>query len=84
MPATLTIKQLHAATGRLVRKAALSRTPTMITDRGQPVALLVAPDRLLPPVARRPRQILPEYAALMRQPPGAPLADDLNILRDDR
>lgn len=82
MPASLTIKQLHAATGRLVRKAALSRTPTVITDRGQPVALLSSPDSVTPP-ARRPRQILPEYAALMRQSPVAPPGDDLDALRGD-
>lgn len=83
MPTTLTIKQLHAATGRLVRNAARSRTPTVITDRGQPVALLVAPGRI-PSPARRPRQILAEYAALMRQEPGEPLVDDLDAVRGDR
>ncbi len=83
MPGPLTIKQLHAATGRLVRNAGRSRTPTVITDRGQPVALLVAPDRMPAPV-RRTRQILPEYAALMRQSPAAPVGDDLDTLRDDR
>jgi antitoxin (DNA-binding transcriptional repressor) of toxin-antitoxin stability system len=83
MPASLTIKQLHAATGRLVRNAARSRTPTVITDRGQPVALLVAPGSIATP-ARRPRQILPEYAALMAQKPGAPLIEDLDAMRGDR
>jgi antitoxin (DNA-binding transcriptional repressor) of toxin-antitoxin stability system len=83
MPANLTIKQLHAATGSLVRKAARSRTPTVITDRGQPVAWLVAPGSF-PAPKRRPRQILPDYAALMRQPPGASLGDDLDVLRGDR
>jgi antitoxin (DNA-binding transcriptional repressor) of toxin-antitoxin stability system len=83
MPVTLTIKQLHAATGRLVRNAARSRTPTVITDHGQPVALLVAPGSIAAP-ARRPRQILPEYAALMRQAPSAPLIDDLDAVRGDR
>jgi antitoxin (DNA-binding transcriptional repressor) of toxin-antitoxin stability system len=83
MPVTLTIKQLHAATGRLVRNAARSRTPTVITDRGQPVALLVAPGSIATP-ARRPRQILPEYAALIRQDPSTPLIDDLDAVRGDR
>jgi antitoxin (DNA-binding transcriptional repressor) of toxin-antitoxin stability system len=83
MPANLTIKQLHAATGRLVRKAARSRTPTIITDRGQPVALLVAPGSF-PAPKRHVRQILPEYAALMREPPGSSLADDLDTLRGER
>jgi len=83
MPTSLTIKQLHEATGRLVRNAARSRTPTVITDRGQPVALLIAPGSYTASKLR-PRQILPEYAALMRQPPGASLGDDLDALRGDR
>ena len=83
MPAELTIKQLHAATGRCVRTPARSRTPTVITDRGHPVALLVAPDSMPPPV-RRARQILPEYAALMQRAPGAAVADDLDAVRGDR
>jgi antitoxin (DNA-binding transcriptional repressor) of toxin-antitoxin stability system len=83
MPVTLTIKQLHAATGQLVRTAARSRTPTVITDRGQPVAILAAPGSLAPR-PRRPRQILPEYAALMNQAPVEALVDDLDALRGDR
>lgn len=80
MPTTLTIKQLHAATGRLVRSAGRSRTPTVITDRGRPVAVLVSPDYTTPP-NRRSRQILPEYAELMRQTPGNGVADDLDAVR---
>ena len=83
MPAALTIKQLHAETGRCVRTAARSRTPTVITDRGHPVALLVAPD-CLPKPSRRARQILPEYAALMQKAPGPAVTDDLDALRGDR
>ncbi len=82
MPTTLTLKQLHAATGHLVRIAARSRTPTVITDRGRPVAVLASPGSLVAPT-RRPRQILPEYAALMRQAPGASAQDDLDTLRDE-
>lgn len=83
MPAILTIKELHAATGRLVRRAAKSRTPTVITDHGEPVAILASPNALAP-ASRRPRQILPEYAALMRQAPEATLNDDLDAVRGDR
>jgi antitoxin (DNA-binding transcriptional repressor) of toxin-antitoxin stability system len=83
MPTTLTIKQLHAATGRLVRAAARSRTPTVITDRGQPVALLSSPASVPAPV-RRSRQILPEYAALMHQSANGALSDDLDAVRGDR
>jgi hypothetical protein len=83
MPAELTIKQLHAATGRCVRMAGRSRTPTVFTDRGHPVALLLAPDCMPPPV-RRARQILSEYAALMQRSPGAAVAEDLDAVRGDR
>ncbi len=85
MPGTVTIKELHEATGHWVRKASRSRTPTVVTDRGSPVALLVATD-CLPPPRRRPRQILPEYAELMSKAPapGAGVAEDLDALRGDR
>jgi hypothetical protein len=83
MPASLTIKQLHAATGRLVRTAGRLRTPTVITDRGQAVALLISPASA-PALVRRSRQILPEYAALMRQAPQGSLGDDLDAVRGDR
>lgn len=83
MSASLTIKQLHAATGQLVRTAERSRTPTVITDRGQPVALLISPDNL-PIPARRSRQILPEYASLMAASPQAAVSDDLDAVRGDQ
>jgi len=83
MPAGQTFSQTHTATRSGVHTPARFRLPTVIRDRGQPVALLVAPD-CLPPPPRRVRQILPEYAALMQRSPGAALADDLNALRDDR
>lgn len=35
---TITIKQLHARTGALIRRAA--RTPVQVTDRGEPVAVI--------------------------------------------
>lgn len=35
---TITIKQLHAKTGSLVRRAA--RSPVQVTDRGQPIAVI--------------------------------------------
>ncbi len=37
---TITIRQLHAATGRYVRQAA--REPFIVTDRGKQVAVLTA------------------------------------------
>jgi antitoxin (DNA-binding transcriptional repressor) of toxin-antitoxin stability system len=40
---TITIKQLHAKTGSLVRRAA--RAPMQVTDRGQPIAIITSPDK---------------------------------------
>ena len=39
---TITLKQLHAKTGSLVRRAA--RAPMQVTDRGQPIAIITRPD----------------------------------------
>lgn len=39
---TISIKTLHAATGKWVRSSA--KAPLLITDRGEPVAVLHAPD----------------------------------------
>jgi len=83
MPRRLSIKQLHAATGQQVRAAAKSATPTLITDRGRPVAVLTALDHL-PTPTRQPRQILPEYAALMRESTDCSLSEDLDAVRGDR
>jgi len=55
----------------------------VITKRGEPIALLVAPGSLTA-AARRPRQILPEYAPPMRQGFGATAADDSDALRDEQ
>lgn len=40
---TITLKQLHAKTGSLVRRAA--RTAVQVTDRGQPIAVITGPDK---------------------------------------
>jgi antitoxin (DNA-binding transcriptional repressor) of toxin-antitoxin stability system len=60
---TLSIKQLHASTGRWVREA--RTTPIVVTDRGERVAMLVAvdPARLERPVFRgRDMASLPRIA----------------------
>lgn len=82
MPASITIKELHATTGEHVRRAGASRTPLLITDRGQPVAVLANPSLLKP--RRRRRVLLPEYEAMMRRNPGSDLLDDLDDVRGDR
>lgn len=82
MPRRITLKELHATTGDLVRRAARSRVPVLITDRGQPVAVLASPAVLKP--RSRQRILLPEFAALMSRPPGDDLRDDLDAIRGER
>ncbi len=82
-PATVfTIKQLHDDTGSLVRRAGASRRPIPITDRGEQVAVLANPALLRP--QRRNRVLLPEYEAMMAQPPGQDIQAALNEIRGDR
>jgi len=38
---TLSIRELHAHTGKWVREAALSREPFIVLDRGKPTARLL-------------------------------------------
>jgi antitoxin (DNA-binding transcriptional repressor) of toxin-antitoxin stability system len=80
--ASITIKELHATTGEHVRRAGLARTPTLITDRGQPVAVLASPSLLKS--RRRKRTTLPQYESLMQRPSGHDLVDDLDAVRGDR
>jgi hypothetical protein len=80
MDEVLTIKQLHEATGKLVRAAGKARTLALITDRGQPVAVLGSPESLVA-LGRQPRRTLPEYEVLMRQHAHPPASEDLNALR---
>ncbi len=82
MPPSITIKELHATTGEHVRRAGGARTPILITDRGEPVAVLSNPALLKP--RRRKRTLLPEFAALMARAPGADVIHDLDAIRGDR
>ncbi|BET69334.1 hypothetical protein ASA1KI_42520 [Opitutales bacterium ASA1] len=83
MPASITIKELHATTGEHVRRAGASRTPVLITDRGQPVAVLANPALLKQ--RRRKRVVLPEYEAMMsRVVESSDVLDDLDAVRGDR
>lgn len=82
MAGSITIKQLHATTGEHVRRAGSARKPVLITDRGQPVAVLASPALLKS--RRRKRTLLPEYEALMARKPGHDLLDDLDAIRGDR
>jgi prevent-host-death family protein len=82
MPSTITIKELHATTGDHVRRAGASRSPVIITDRGEEVAVLANPSFLKP--RRRKRILLPEFAALMARKPGNDVLEDLDAVRGDR
>jgi len=79
---SITIKELHATTGELVRRAGSARTPIVVTDRGRPVAVLANPAMLAR--RRRGRVLLPEFAALMKRPPGDDLQADLDDVRGER
>lgn len=54
----------------------------LVTDRGQPVAVLGSPALLKP--KRRTRVLLPEYVALMATAPGTGVQEDLDAVRGDR
>ena len=83
MPPSITIKELHATTGEHVRRAGSARTPILVTDRGEPVAVLSNPSLLKP--KRRKRTLLPEFAALMaRGVTNGSLQEDLDAVRGDR
>ena len=82
MSRTITIKELHATTGEQVRKAGAARVPVVVTDHGQPVAILANPMLLRP--RPRKRTLLPEFVALMDRPPTNDVADDLDAVRGDR
>jgi prevent-host-death family protein len=79
---SITIKELHATTGDLVRRIGAGKAPVVVTDRGQPVAVLANPALLRP--RRRTRTLLPEFAALMSRPPDGDLQADLDAVRGDR
>jgi prevent-host-death family protein len=82
MRKSITIKELHATTGELVRRAGASRSPVIVTDRGEAVALLGSLSLLKP--IRRQRIILPGYAAMMARGPSNDVLDDLEAVRGDR
>jgi PHD/YefM family antitoxin component YafN of YafNO toxin-antitoxin module len=82
MPPSITIKELHATTGEHVRRIGASRSPVLVTDHGQPVAVLGSLSLLKS--RRRKRTLLPEFQALMARAPGEGVLDDLTAVRGDR
>lgn len=79
---SISIKDLHAQTGALVRRAGRGRTPIPVTDRGKVVAALV-PAALLP-VRRRRRTVLRAYAKWLSRRPVTRVLDDLHAVRGER
>ena len=82
MASTITIKELHATTGAHVRRAAISRGPIVITDRGRPVAVLAHAALLAP--RKRKRTVLPEYEAMMARPAANDVQAALDEIRGER
>ncbi len=78
----ITIKELHRTTGDHVRRAGASRSPVVVTDHGQPVAVLAHPSLLKQ--KRRKRTLLPAYKTLMAKSPGDDVLEDLAAVRGDR
>jgi antitoxin (DNA-binding transcriptional repressor) of toxin-antitoxin stability system len=79
---SITIKELHRATGVAVRRAGASRVPLVVTDHGEPVAVIANPSLLK--ARRRKRTLLPAYKVLMAKTPGDDLREDLDAVRGDR
>jgi len=75
--AVITVKQLHDETGLSVRRAAASKRPIPITDRGELVAVLANPALVRP--QQRTRVLLPEYEAMMAATP----VDDIQAAADE-
>ncbi|MBK8476524.1 MAG: hypothetical protein IPL39_09405 [Opitutaceae bacterium] len=82
MPLSIAIKELHATTDEHVRRPGGAHTQILITDRGEPVAVLSNPALLK--IRRRKRTLLPEFAALMARAPGDDVMQDLGAIRGDR
>ncbi len=77
----VSIRELHAGTGRIVRRAA-KYGRVVVTERGVPVAELL-PYRPDNPAERwKRRRILPEYAQIMNQPTGRDSTEAISADRD--
>jgi prevent-host-death family protein len=81
---SISIRELHEKTGELVRRAGASHKPLPVTDRGEVVAVLVAPAAV--PLRKRPKRvILPEYRKLILETPQkGDVLKDLDAVRGDR
>jgi hypothetical protein len=73
---TVSLRDLHARTGAIVREAA--RQPLQITDRGRVLAIIQAPD-----VALRSGVPLPDREAWIAKLP-VQKSDSAGLISDDR
>lgn len=80
---TISIKALHGATGEIVRRAGASRTPIVITDNGEPVAILANP-RVVTQSRPRRAGLLPEFTAMLKRGAKTDVQAELDAVRGDR
>lgn len=83
MRSSISIKELHATTGEVVRRAGAARSPLVITDRGEPVAVLANPT-LLKQAKRRRAALSAEFERLVLGGPSTDTQADLDDVRGDR
>lgn len=80
---SITIKELHRATGEAVRRAGASNVPVIVTDHGKPVAVLASPKLLK--ARPRWRTLLPEFRQhILSKPSKGSIMEDLDAIRGDR
>jgi antitoxin (DNA-binding transcriptional repressor) of toxin-antitoxin stability system len=82
-PTEISIKELHGATGEIVRRAGASRIPLVITDRGEPVAILANPN-VISQVRHRQNSLLPEFTEFLERGRRTDVQSDLDDVRGDR
>lgn len=82
-PTEISIKELHGATGEIVRRAGASRIPLVITDHGEPVAILANPN-VVSQVRPRRNSLLPEFAEFLKRGTRTDVQSDLDDVRGDR
>jgi prevent-host-death family protein len=76
----ISIKELHAKTGELVRQAGNAKHPIEVTDRGRVIAVIGSPKLLNS--AKRPKRGLPkEYLEFIKT---LPRTDVVKYLQEER
>jgi prevent-host-death family protein len=78
---SVTMRELHARTGHIVRQAA-SHGKVVVTERGVPVAELHPYVPLTAAQRWKRRRILPEYARIMNRPMGTDITASISADRE--